>query len=60
MAEQWPDDEDARDSRSPEESSPGDPETEQQPGAVTTVWSSILSTAHRRLGRGRSASEGAR
>ncbi|MFF9477093.1 hypothetical protein ACF1E9_31345 [Streptomyces roseolus] len=59
-AEHWPDGEAAQDSRAPEECSPAVPETERQPGAVTTVWFSILSTAYRRLRRDRPAPEGSR
>lgn len=32
---------------------PTEPEREQQPGTVSTVWSSILSTAYRHLRQGR-------
>ncbi|MEW2164551.1 hypothetical protein AB0912_16385 [Streptomyces sp. NPDC007084] len=43
---------DAPGPRTPREAAPSIAQDD-QPGTVQTVWSSILATAHRRLGRGR-------
>jgi hypothetical protein len=69
MADPFQDDQDTGEGRSDDSTAPVSPASAELspteshggnthgpaalPGAVATVWSSILSTAHRRLGKGR-------